>query len=71
MIGCTHGGAGAEDLRDRAVGWSTLMWRALKRVLPGAMGQSHGLGERGAHIHPTERKSQLWLCLEKETGYEI
>lgn len=25
----------------------------------------------GAHIHPTERKSQLWLCLEKGTRYEI
>lgn len=40
-----RGGAGAEDLRDRAVGWSTLMWRALKRVLLRAVGQSHGLGE--------------------------
>lgn len=64
-------GAGAEELRDRAVRWSALIWRALKRVPLGAGGQGHCLGEHGAHIYPTERESQLWLCLEKGTGYEI
>lgn len=64
-------GAGAEELRGRAVPWSALIWRALKRVLLGAVGQGHCLGEHGAHIYPTEREPQLWLCLEKGTGYEI
>lgn len=71
VTGCMRGGAGAEELRDGAGRQSALIWRALKRVLLGAVGQGHCLGEHGAHIYPTEREFQLWLCLEKGTGYEI
>lgn len=71
VTGCMRGGAGAEELRDGAGRRSALISRALKRVLLGAVGQGHCLGEHGAHIYPTERESQLWLCLEKGTGYEI
>lgn len=43
---------GAEELRGRAVPWSALIWRALKRVLLGAVGQGHCLESMGLTYIP-------------------
>lgn len=41
MVGCLHGSDGTGDLRNRALISGTLMWRDLKWVLLGAVGQGY------------------------------
>lgn len=69
------------DIVDCDCGWTpeergcplgTLLWRDLKRVLLGSVGQGHAVWENMQLTYiRQEEKSQLWLCLEKGTGEEV